>query len=207
MRVRTGGDVEATPAPPDVRVSESVAPADGPSLTTAERWRQRLVWIALSFAPSSLLLGATEYVTTDIASVPLLWVVPLALYLLSFIFAFAKKQPVRPAIRSRALVFAMALVAALTLAGVTGPPWVVIAAHMLLLFLASVVCHRALAERRPHVARLTEFYLLLSIGGVLGGIFNGLVAPFFFDNLYEYPIAIGLAGLGRAGVTGTTSRP
>src|SRR6185295_16573607 len=97
----------------------------------------------------------------------------------------AKKKRVAPATWSRALVVAMALVVALTLARVTGPPWVVIAAHMLLLFLASVVCHRALAERRPHVSRLTEFYLLMSIGGVLGGAFNGLLAPFIFDDLFE----------------------
>jgi SAM-dependent methyltransferase len=190
--------VDTTPAPPQVRVTESTLPPI--PTTSAERWRERLVWIGLSFAPSSLLLGATEYVTTDIASVPLLWVLPLALYLMSFIFAFAKKQVVRPAIWSRALALVAALVAALTLADVGGAPWVVISAHMLLLFLASVVCHRGLAERRPHVARLTEFYLLLSIGGVLGGVFNGLLAPLFFDDLFEYPIAIGLACLGRAAI-------
>ncbi|HVJ92261.1 MAG TPA: fused MFS/spermidine synthase, partial [Labilithrix sp.] len=196
--------VEATPAPPQVRGSHSdpllLTRGSSERETRMVRWRQRFVWVALSFAPSSLLLGATEYVTTDIASVPLLWVLPLALYLLSFIFAFAKKSSLRPAKWSRALVLAMALVASLTAARVTGPPWVVIAAHMLLLFLASVVCHRALAERRPPVSRLTEFYLLLSIGGVLGGIFNGLLAPTIFDDLYEYPIAIGLVGLGRSGL-------
>lgn len=191
---------DSTPLPPRARVSalaERAIPSTAPRSTARERWRQRLVWIGLSFAPSSLLLGATEYVTTDIGSVPLLWVLPLALYLMSFVFAFAKKQPIAPSSWSRALALAAALVAALTLADVSGPTWLVITAHMTLLFLASVVCHRGLAERRPHVSRLTEFYLSMSIGGVLGGAFNGLLAPFLFDDLFEYPIAIGLACIGR----------
>jgi SAM-dependent methyltransferase len=200
VRRRPSSRVETTPAPPQVRVSLSGIAAVVPVSTPGARWRERLVWIGLSFAPSSLLLGATEYVTTDIASVPFLWVLPLALYLMSFIFAFAKKQPVPPSVWSHALALVAALVAALTLADVGGLPWLFIAAHMLLLFLASVVCHRALAVRRPHVSRLTEFYLLLSIGGVLGGAFNGLIAPLFFHDLFEYPIAIGLACLGRMGL-------
>jgi hypothetical protein len=190
--------IETTPAPPQVRVTQSNPALARPVPSARERWRERAVWIALSFAPSSLLLGATEYVTTEIASVPLLWVLPLALYLMSFIFAFAKKQPVSPVIWSRALALVATLVAVLSVTDVTGAPWLVIAAHMALLLLASIVCHRGLAERRPHVSRLTEFYLLLSIGGVLGGVFNGLVAPTIFHDLYEYPIAIGLVCLGRA---------
>lgn len=196
--------IETTPAPPQVRVTESTLPPIPSS--AADRWRERLVWIALSFAPSSLLLGATEYVTTDIASVPLLWVLPLALYLMSFIIAFAKKQVVKPSLVSRVMALVASIVAALTLAKVSSPTWLVGSAHMLLLFLASIICHRGLAERRPHVSRLTEFYLLLSIGGVLGGAFNGLLAPFVFDDLIEYPIAIGLACLGRVAVDPNVSK-
>lgn len=199
VRARSSLAIEATPAPPQIRTSESTLPPD-PDEARDERllrWRERLVWIALSFAPSSLLLGATEYITTDLASVPFFWVLPLALYLLSFIIAFAKRQLVPARVVSRALALVVALVAALTLAAVSGPSWLVVGAHLLLLFLASVACHRGLAERRPPVSRLTEFYLLLSIGGVLGGAFNGLLAPVLFDDLYEYPIAIGLVCLGR----------
>lgn len=165
-------------------------------------WRERLVWLALAFAPSSLLLGATEFVTTDLASVPLLWVVPLALYLASFIVAFAKRQVVSPSIASRALALLAAVVAISTLAEVLGPAWLVVALHLVLLFVASVVCHRALALRRPHHTRLTEFYLVLSIGGVLGGAFNGLVAPVVFNDLLEYPIAIALVCLARVAIDG-----
>ncbi len=194
---------DTTPAPPQVRIEQlaeqlaDVVPASVPASRGKSRWAERLVWIGLAFAPSSLLLGATEYVTTDIASVPLLWVLPLALYLLSFIIAFAKRQIIGPVVLSRATALVAALVVAITLAGVAGPAWLVVGAHMLLLLLASVVCRRGLAERRPPVSRLTEFYLLMSVGGVLGGAFNGLFAPFVFDDLFEYPIAIGLVCLAR----------
>jgi SAM-dependent methyltransferase len=199
MRRPAGVRLETTPAPPQVHVSDSAFPAKPKTPSSqAGLWRERFVWIALSFAPSSLLLGATEYVTTDIASVPLLWVVPLALYLMSFIVAFSKRQPIAPATWSRLFALTAAVVAAITLVDVTRYAGLVICAHMLLLFLASVVCHRALALRRPRVERLTEFYLLLSIGGVLGGAFNGLLAPILFDDLFEYPIAIALACIGRA---------
>lgn len=163
-------------------------------------WRERLVWLALAFAPSSLLLGATEFITTDLASVPLLWVVPLALYLASFIVAFAKKQVVKPAVASRVLAFVATLVAISKVAEIHGPAWLIVGLHLVLLFVASVVCHRALALRRPHHTRLTEFYLLLSLGGVLGGAFNGLVAPVVFRDLMEYPIAIALVCLARMAI-------
>ncbi|HSO34575.1 MAG TPA: fused MFS/spermidine synthase [Labilithrix sp.] len=209
--------MDATPAPAGVTVPEEITAAPGPESRArvtdepspaSERvarppqplWRERLVWLLLAFAPSSLLLGATEFVTTDLASVPLLWVVPLALYLASFIVAFAKKQVVKPAIASRALALLAAIVAVSKVAEIHGPAWVIVGAHLLLLFVASVVCHRALAIRRPHHTRLTEFYLLLSVGGVLGGAFNGLVAPVVFDDLLEYPIAIALVLLGRLAI-------
>jgi SAM-dependent methyltransferase len=230
LRKKHAPRIDATPAPAGVTMSEDIAIEPGPSSRAliasvvpdapdservssrrspeSERaargpqpvWRERLVWLALAFAPSSLLLGATEFVTTDLASVPLLWVVPLALYLASFIVAFAKKQVVKVATASRALAMLAALVAISKLAEVLGPAWLVVAIHLLLLFVASVVCHRALALRRPHHTRLTEFYLLLSVGGVLGGAFNGLVAPVVFNDLLEYPIAIALVCLARVAI-------
>ena len=215
LRKKHGPRIDATPAPAGVTVSEDVALEHGPAsrqIVSADLpllteggskpsvWRERLVWLALAFAPSSLLLGATEFVTTDLASVPLLWVVPLALYLASFIVAFAKKQIVSPSIASRALALLAAVVAISKLAELLGPAWLVVAVHLLLLFVASVVCHRALALRRPHHKRLTEFYLLLSLGGVLGGAFNGLLAPVIFDDLLEYPIAIALVCLARIAI-------
>jgi SAM-dependent methyltransferase len=187
---KSSRDVGAKASPESERAARGPQPV----------WRERLVWLALAFAPSSLLLGATEFVTTDLASVPLLWVVPLALYLASFIVAFAKKQVVRPAIASRALALLGAVLAVSKVAEIQGPAWLIVGLHLSFLFVASVVCHRALAVRRPHHTRLTEFYLLLSLGGVLGGAFNGLVAPVLFDDLLEYPIAIALVCLARIAI-------
>ncbi|MBS2012181.1 MAG: fused MFS/spermidine synthase [Deltaproteobacteria bacterium] len=212
LRLRRAVRIDATPAPAAVAAPESEKIIDGEAparisklLSRApesrrERWIDRLVWIGLAFAPSSLLLGVTEFITTDIASVPLLWVVPLALYLASFIVVFAKRQIVSIETASRILAMLAAIVAISKLAEMNGPAWLIVGLHLALLFFASIVCHRALALRRPHHSRLTEFYLLLSLGGVLGGAFNGLVAPVVFDDLYEYPIAIGLGCLGRGAV-------
>lgn len=166
-------------------VPDAAEPGGGP-------WRDRLVWIGLAAAPSSLLLGATQFVTTDIASVPLLWVIPLALYLASFVLAFAKRQVLPVGLATRLFAFLAAGVTLAKVGEIHGPTWLVLLLHFGLLALASVLCHRALALRRPHPSRLTEFYLSLSVGGVLGGVFNGLVAPVVFNDIYEYPIAIAL---------------
>lgn len=195
-------EAAATPVPPPAGSQTDLGGMERPTLlatpaTPYGRMSQRVTWIALAFAPSSLLLGVTEYVTTDVASVPLLWVVPLAIYLATFIVAFSKRQPISESTWARLLALNAALVVALMITQQSRPTWVIAGAHLLLLFLGAVVCHRALARLRPRVSRLTEFYLLLSVGGVLGGIFNGMIAPALFDDLFEYPLAIGLVCLGR----------
>ncbi|MDB4944842.1 MAG: hypothetical protein JWP97_4376 [Labilithrix sp.] len=202
--------VEAAPAPAGLTISEDIGAEDPPASASgtdrvvfAENrsvWRDRLVWLMLAFVPSSLLMGATEFITADLASVPLLWVVPLALYLASFIVVFAKRQVVSQESASRALALIAAIVAVSKVAELPGPAWAIVLLHLVFLFVASVVCHRAFAVRRPHHTRLTEFYLVMSIGGVLGGAFNGLVAPVLFNDLLEYPIAIALALLARIAV-------
>jgi spermidine synthase len=158
---------------------------------------RRLKWVALAFVPSSLLLGVTSYISTDVASVPLLWVVPLALYLATFIFVFAKKPP-RHETMVRLLPFGAILAVGVILAEVNTLGWVLIVSHLGTFFVACMVCHGALAKDRPAARHLTEFYLLLSVGGVLGGIFNNLIAPFIFDDIVEYPLAIVLACFCRA---------
>lgn len=183
-------------APAEAKSRSSIEDVD--PTPESERWKQRLVWLGLSFAPSSLLLGVTDFITTDIASIPLLWVVPLATYLATFIVAFAKKEVLSRRFVSRAFAFMAVVTVMSMIAEVVRPAWLIVMFHVGLLFIAGVACHGALAVRRPHVSRLTEFFLLMSVGGVLGGIFNGLVAPAIFRDLYEYPIAIFAAGLGRA---------
>ena len=159
-------------------------------------WRTRLTWVALAALPSSLMLGVTSHLTTDVASAPFLWVVPLALYLLTFVIAFQA----RPALSSeRTLLWQAAVAGACVLVlPLHAGSWPLqLSLHLLTFFLTALVCHQALAARRPAPARLTEFYLLMSVGGVLGGSFNAFLAPVVFNQVWEYPVVLALAGLAR----------
>ena len=150
------------------------------------------LWVLRAFVPSSLLLGVTSFLTTDIAPMPLLWVVPLALYLLTFIVAFSTRIRLPLAFLGRCLAVAvLALVIAL-LIGATEPVWLVLPIHLLAFTLAGLLCHGLLARDRPPAQQLTRFYLWLSVGGVLGGVFNALLAPILFEKLglVEYPLML-----------------
>lgn len=158
---------------------------------------KRLEWTLLALVPSSLMLGVTTYIAIDVASVPLIWIIPLALYLSTFILAFGKKQIIKPSVASILLPVA---VVCLGVFGVLNPPvsvWVMIGLHLLVFFLAALVCHQRLAQARPHISKLAEYYLWIAVGGVLGGAFNALLAPLIFRMPIEYPIAIVLACLMR----------
>jgi hypothetical protein len=144
-------------------------------------------------------LGVTTYITTDLAAVPLLWVIPLALYLLSFVIVFARRRVVSPGLAGRLVPGTAVLLALVYLSGATEPAWFLIIFHLLFLFSAALVCHWQLAEDRPPPARLAEFYLCLAAGGALGGLFNALVAPLAFDSLIEYPLVVVLATYLRPG--------
>ena len=221
-------------------------------------WIRVLRWVALAFVPSSLMLGATTYITTDIAAIPLLWVTPLALYLLSFILVFSHISPkgqwlgltlVGAAISILLLVFlwdvdklaerprlqllirvglVLALIGGLyaawwgwfnrqadmihrvmvlimpllvlflvffLLSGVKISLAWSLCLHLATLFVVAMVCHGELARDRPAAKYLTGYYLWMSVGGVLGGLFNGLLAPVIFSGLFEYPLAMMLACL------------
>jgi hypothetical protein len=151
-----------------------------------------LRWIVLALVPSSLLLGVTMFVTTDLAPIPLLWVIPLALYLLSFIMVFASRPILLPAWMNRTRM-GIALVA-LILCGKT-TQCMFIPVHYLVFFLVARACHGELARLRPAAQHLTAFYLAMSVGGVAGGIFNALLAPHLFRWVAEYPLALVLACL------------
>lgn len=160
-------------------------------------WRERALWILLAFAPSSLMLGATQYLSTDIAAIPLLWVIPLALYLITFILAFARRELIPLESVARLLPIVTVALALAFLLEARRPAWVLILLHLAMLFFGALLCHQRLAAARPRASRLTEFYLLISLGGVLGGVFNALAAPALFDTVLEYPIAIVLVCLLR----------
>ena len=154
----------------------------------------RVRWLLLAFAPSSLLLGVTTYITTDVAAVPLLWVLPLTLYLLTFVIVFSRRPVVPHAWMIRAMPYAAIVLASLLCVGVYGHlPIPFLLVHLSVFFVLAMVCHGELARTRPDRAYLTDFYLWLSLGGVLGGAFNALVAPAIFESVTEYPLALVLA--------------
>jgi len=183
------------------RLAPAAAPVEDVAADAAEAaplpGRTKALWVALAFVPSSLLLSVTTFITTDVSPVPLLWVVPLALYLLTFTLAFAARPPLRHRWVLAAQPFCIALVSMLLMYGWTRKPLLVIPIHLLAFFVIALACHGELARRRPLVVHLTEFYLWIAVGGVLGGIFNVLVAPVIFSRVYEYPIVLALACLAR----------
>jgi hypothetical protein len=170
------------------------APADTAPAPTAAR---RLRWVLLALVPSSLMLSVTTYITTDVAAIPLLWVLPLALYLLSFVVTFARRPwlPHRFVVRWTPLVVLVVVFLLLSEAGesVLLSVWLLVGLHCLGLFWVALLCHGELARTRPDRRHLTEFYFWLSVGGVLGGAFNALAAPLLFNGVVEYPLALVLA--------------
>jgi hypothetical protein len=160
-------------------------------------WKERLLWITLAAVPSSAMLGTTLVITTDIAAVPLLWIAPLALYLLTYILAFARPGAVTPAVSGIALGLCCIAVAAMRWIEYRPHPLLNITLTLITLLVLAYVCHDRLSRRRPEAGRLTEFYLYLALGGMLGGLFNAVVAPELFDSVLEYPLVLVLALLLR----------
>ena len=158
---------------------------------------QRSRWIALAFVPSSLMLGVTSSLTTDVPAIPLLWVLPLALYLLSFVLVFARRPILSHRWLIRRLPFLILAALIPTVSKAVLPLFVLIPLDLLVLFAVAMVCHGELARSRPSAKYLTEFYLWVSAGGVLGGIFNALFAPLVFSSLAEFPLALVLAAALR----------
>lgn len=178
----------------------AAAPDTDTAAATPPARLTQLHWLVLAFVPSSLLLGLTQFISTDIASVPLLWIGPLTLYLLSFILVFsAWADRLHPWMLATQPAVLLVFIAYSFINPAVLPYWLDLALHALAFFLAIMVCHGELARRRPHPTQLTRFYLLMSAGGMLGGLFNTLIAPFIFDSVYEYPIMIVAALLLRPG--------
>lgn len=159
-------------------------------------WTQRLTWIALAALPSSLMLGVTAHLTTDVASAPFLWVLPLSLYLLTFIIAF-QTRPIIPPRLALILMSTALIVCVATMPFGSPNVLVTLAIHLVTFFLCALVCHQALVARRPDPSRLTDFYLCMSIGGVVGGAFNAFVAPVIFETVTEYILVLCLCALVR----------
>jgi hypothetical protein len=158
-------------------------------------WMQRGRWILLALIPSSLLLSVTTHLTTDVAPIPLLWVIPMALYLATFVIAFAGKPIVSHTLLDRWMPVVVIVLVTLILAEAGEPMYLVLGIPLLGFGWLALVCHGALARTRPAADHLTDFYLCLAAGGVLGGALNALIAPLIFLGLAEYPLMIALACL------------
>jgi hypothetical protein len=164
--------------------------------------RRCLRWVALAFVPSSLMLGVTQYISTDIAAVPLLWVIPLAIYLLTFVLVFANRRLIPYHRIARLFPGTVLILVFVYLSGATEPAWFLVPLHLVFFFMAAMICHGRLAEDRPPAAHLVEYYFWIGLGGMAGGFFNAIVAPAVFNTVVEYPAAIVLACfmLGHPGV-------
>lgn len=157
--------------------------------------RRYLEWMALAFVPSSLLLGITTYITTDVISVPMIWVLPLACYLLTFIIAFSRKPVVSLALMDKlhpwTVLIAILLICVMKIRWLGG--WSGILIYLSIFFVVALICHMRLASLRPldkHRQHLTGFYLMISVGGALGGIVNAFIVPNVFDQLIELPLIL-----------------
>lgn len=168
-------------------------------------WTQRSTWIGLAAVPSGLLVAFSTYISTDIASAPLLWVIPLAMFLATFMLVFCE----RPPIPHRWMLLLQPVFAAIAVLGVAlpGSPGALIGSTFGVgaYFITMMVCHRELYEHRPSSAHLTEFYLWMSFGGVLGGVFAAIVAPQIFNALYELPLLLLAGMLCRPGLSAAFS--
>lgn len=165
---------------------------------------RRFRWVMLAAVPSSLMLGITTHITTDLSPQPMFWLIPLILYLASFIFVFARWPVVWTEGPHTAFLYAqpfcicfMIMADVWNLASDPSLLKVAIFAHVAGFFTTTMVCHGELAKDRPSTKHLTEFYLWMSVGGMVGGIFNALIAPVIFWKYFEFPLAIFAAGLVR----------
>jgi len=164
-------------------------------LGIAPTWGRRGQWLAASFVPSALMLAVTNHISLNIGSVPFLWVIPLAVYLLTFIMAFARRLRFPTTLVSSVATIALLLLFPIAAVGVpvhASEIWKLMAAHITILFFGSLLCHSVLADSRPSTRYLTEFYFMVALGGALGGIFTAIIAPALFSTVFEYPLLVAL---------------
>lgn len=173
---------------------EAALPAERPSL------RSRGYWLAASFLPSALMLAVTNHITVNVTSAPLFWIVPLAVYLITFILAFARIRLISPGLLSWLVPIPLLLLLPIVPDVVPPEPtlnWMITAGHIAVLFIGAFLCHSALAARRPAPEHLTEFYIWIALGGALGGAFAAIIAPQVFSTVLEYPLLVAMVPFFR----------
>lgn len=159
-------------------------------------WRELGRWMVLGALPASLLMSVTQHLSTDVAPVPLLWVIPLGLYLLTFVITFGYWPAWVRRLTARLMPMVLVILAFTLRMNATEPLLLVASVHLFGFFALTLYCHGELAASRPDGRFLTRFYLAMSFGGVVGGLFNAVVAPLLFSGLYEYPLGlVAVAGL------------
>jgi hypothetical protein len=173
--------------------------------------KTKLYWLAAAFVASALMLAVTNHITANVSSVPFLWLVPLALYLLTFIFAFARRFRISSAcVSSPTPVILLGVFPLVAAAGIIAPPglnWILIGLHLLLLFTGCLLCHTCLAESRPAAQDLTGFYFWVALGGVLGGLFTAILAPAALHTVLEYPLLVATLPFFRDGSSQKSDLP
>lgn len=175
------------------RALDREAAADGEAAVT---WRQRSGWFALAACGSMLLLSVTNHIDENVAGVPLLWVLPLAIYLISFVLGFGAAGFYRPALWLRLLAFALGMLGyAIYNIDAVRPIQISLLVFLAGLFVCCVFCHAELNRRRPRAADLTGFYLMIALGGAAGAVFVGLIAPSIFNGVYELPFTLCLTAV------------
>jgi SAM-dependent methyltransferase len=203
------------------QMAEAALPESGPPAGSEPDWTVRCLWLGLAASASVLLLAVTTHLTQDVAAIPFLWLLPLSLYLLSFIICFEAPRLYQRAVFIPLLFAALFFMAYRLWAGHTEPEFriplgflrsifanheiaiplpampvrLVIALLAVALFVCCMVCHGELARLKPHPRYLTGFYVIVSLGGAMGGLFVGLVAPNLFRAYYEFPIGLALCAL------------
>jgi len=164
--------------------------------------RRRFTWLAASFVPSALMLAVTTHISVNLAPMPMVWTLPLAIYLVTFIIAFGRRFRVssrRVAQLALPVLVLFCPVVGLQVPVVFSIDAVLIVVHLALLLTACLLCHTALADRRPDPQHLTQYYLWIAAGGAFGGVFAAIVAPSVFTSIFEYPLLLALAVLFRQG--------
>ena len=179
---------DASPATPGMAKGIAEVPAPTPTLG------QQLIWVALAACPSMLMVADTSFMTENIAPIPLMWVMPLALYLLSFIICFEMPSWYKRVVWLPLLVLSLALLAYLPNLGIgEWPVSLSVGLNLLSFFVGCMACHGELALQKPNPRHLTSYYLMLSVGGFLGGFFVGVIAPYFFNSNYEFAVGLVLS--------------
>src|SRR2546427_2725185 len=180
--------------------------AEGETLTrpdfsaAALSLRERVYWLGAAFVPSALMLAVTNHLLLNLASAPFLWVMPLATYLITFMIAFGRRFRLSHMTLSRIVPVILLVLFPFVAASKSVSAdrlWYVLGSHLFLLFGGALLCHTALASRRPDTRHLTEFYFWVALGGALGGIFTAVVAPFIFSTVVEYPLLVAMIAFFR----------